>query len=300
MISSLSILLPSYNNCCTALVKALQTQAATIPYKAFRYEIIVADDGSTDARIINQNIAVNDLPHCRFICRQHNTGRAAIRNFLAQQAQYDYLLFIDSDRKLGNTDFIARYVALDGIEVACGGLTVQGNPELLCHNIRYQLETLYEQHNSAAERQQRAYSNFNTSNFLTRRDILLAIPFDERFKKYGYEDVLWGKALRQHHVDIMHINNPIVLDDFESNAAFVAKMEEGMDTLHTFQHELRGYSRLIASADKLQRYHLKHLAAGLFGCVKKSIKANLTGNKPSLFLFNIYKLGLLIAKDYQR
>ena len=48
MIKSLSILLPSYNNECVSFVKRLQEQAENIKDDDFKYEIIVADDGSTD------------------------------------------------------------------------------------------------------------------------------------------------------------------------------------------------------------------------------------------------------------
>ena len=79
--NSLSILIPTYNDRCVALVAALHQQAESL---AVDYEVIVADDGSTDADVVADNRRVNELPHCRMIESPHNQGRAAIRNLLAQ------------------------------------------------------------------------------------------------------------------------------------------------------------------------------------------------------------------------
>ena len=67
MIKSLSILLPSYNNECVSFVKRLQEQAENIKDDDFKYEIIVADDGSTDKSIISRNSIINTIPCCRYI-----------------------------------------------------------------------------------------------------------------------------------------------------------------------------------------------------------------------------------------
>lgn len=297
MIKSLSILLPSYNNCCVDFVSELQRQAESIRSDDFSYEIIVADDGSTDFRFIKQNSSIADMPNCRYIAREKNVGRAAIRNFLAREAKGEYLLFLDSDRRLCSRDFIKHYVQLDGVDAACGGLHIGGNPDALHNNIRYRMEKKYEPHNTAADRSRREYQNFNTSNFIVKRGILLRIPFDERFRRYGYEDVMWGKQLCEHGIHITHIDNPIMLDDFETNPGFVAKMETGMQTLHEFKNELRGYSSVIAAADKLQNIHARQLYRCLFNLLKKPIRSNLTGNRPIVPLLNIYKLGVFVNMD---
>ena len=79
----ISILIPTYNSICVELVRSLQQQAELL---AIDYEIIVADDGSTAHDCLQANRAIRQLPHCQFMEREQNTGRTAIRNFLAQQA----------------------------------------------------------------------------------------------------------------------------------------------------------------------------------------------------------------------
>ena len=90
----LSILIPTYNDACYNLVEELHRQACE---EDIDYEIIVADDGSTDENTIQTNARINNIPQCSYIMRNENRGRAAIRNFLAKTARYDRLLFMDCD-----------------------------------------------------------------------------------------------------------------------------------------------------------------------------------------------------------
>ncbi len=93
MINTLSILIPTYNNVCIELVRSLQAQASLLSSPSesssessdFKYEILVADDGSTDKATIEGNRIINTLPHCRYMEREKNVGRAVIRNFLAKR-----------------------------------------------------------------------------------------------------------------------------------------------------------------------------------------------------------------------
>ena len=292
--SDISILIPTYNGLCSLLVADLQRQAETL---AIGYEIIVADDGSTDAGILMQNRAINRLPHCRLIERPHNVGRAAIRNFLAQQAQYSRLLFIDSDMTLLRDNYLERYLAFDDADVVDGGIAVGGDGKLLHNNLRYLYEKESESSHTAENRQQNPYRDFHTANFLIRKDLMLAHPFDERFRYYGYEDVLFGKSLRTARIAITHIDNPMGFCDFESNPDFIAKTEEGLRTLHHFRSELRGYSRLLTIVNGIHIpavLSLIRLSHRLFGSL---IRRNLCGPHPSLRLFSLYKLGYFLSLD---
>ena len=120
-------------------------------------------------------------------------------------------------------------------------------------------------------------------------------PFDERFRHYGYEDVFFGKVLRQHKIPILHIDNPLGFCTFENNADFVAKTEEGLRTLHQFRDDLRGYSRLLTFVSGI---HLPvvlsviRLLHRLFGAAERR---NLCGNNPSLTVFKYYRLGYFLT-----
>lgn len=296
---NISILLPTYNDRCAELAGALHRQAEKIRESSggtFEYEVLVGDDGSTDEAVITENEGINKLPRCRYIRRGRNEGRSAIRNFLASQARYEQLLFIDGDMKMGGDDYLSNYVNAPECDVIYGGYVIKEDDGLLKHNLRYIYERGNRANSCAEERRKRPYSNFNTKNFLVWKSVFTAFPLDERFRRYGYEDVFWGKTMMKKDLEIMHIDNPLVVENFESNVDFLAKTEEGLDTLYEFRDELRSFSDVISAAEKVGKLHLKGLFKAFFKRFGGSLKSRLTGNKPSIFLFNVYKLGYYLMK----
>ncbi len=283
---SLSVLIPTYNHVCVALVDQLLPllQAADI-----QYEVIVADDGSTDEDSIVANRAINQLSSCRFIERKKNVGRAAIRNFLASEALHAYLLYIDSDMTIISNLYILRYLQSGDMPVIDGGVTICDTSD--ASNLRYLYEKAEEPHHTATERQKRPYQHLHAANLLMRRDIILAHPFDERFRHYGYEDVFLGKVLHQHHIPILHIDNPLGFCHFETNADFVTKTEEGLRTLYQFRDVLRGYSRLLTFVSGIHLSIVKSLIRLWHRLFRKAERRNLCGSHPSLLVFKLYRLG---------
>ena len=291
-ITSLSILIPTFNDLCVNLVEGLRLQAEET---GITYEILVADDGSTDEDVVRQNSAVSQWDHCRYLRRTDNIGRAAIRNLLARTARYEWLLFIDSDMTLVRPDFLARYLQADDADVIDGGVAIGGNAETLKGNLRYRYEKSAEHEHTVEIRRNNPYRDFHTANFIIRRNLTLTHPFDERFRCYGYEDVIFGKQLRADHISITHIDNPMGFSIFESNPDFVSKTEEGLRTLRMFRNELRGYSRLLTLIDGIHIppiLSLIRLFHQLFGNL---IRRNLCGSHPSLRLFGLYKLGYFLT-----
>jgi glycosyltransferase involved in cell wall biosynthesis len=291
-IKALSILIPTYNDLCVKLVDDLRQQAedATIDY-----EILVGDDGSTDAAVVDENQKIDDWPYCHYLRQIQNIGRAAIRNFLAQEAHHDCLLFIDSDMSMVRQDYLSNYLAMDAAEVVDGGITIGGDPEALKGNLRYRYEKSSEQEHTTEIRQKHPYRDFHTANFLIRRDLMLAHPFDERFRYYGYEDVLLGKQLQQSKVIIEHIDNPLGFSTFEENTQFIIKTEEGLRTLHRFQSDLRGYSRLLTLVEGIHLPIILNLIRCWHKLFGKWERKNLCGSHPNLILFKLYKLGYYLT-----
>ncbi len=303
MIDSLSILIPCYNGHCLELVRSLCAQAEETVrlHPQFQYEILVGDDGSTDKSIMEENRGMNLLPHCRYVERGKNAGRAAIRNFLAREARHEWLLFMDCDMVVRDTSYLRRYVeGRQEADVTYGGYVVnapaQGEPQ---RNLRYLYESQYSGNSNASARQKHPYRNFHTSNFLVRRTMMLAHPLDERFRRYGYEDVLWGKTLCEQGIPIAHISNPLSFEKFETNADFVAKTEEGLATLAQFREELKGYSSLANLAQRLESWHLAPLVRIFHKATGEAIRRNLTSTNPQVWLLSIYKLGTFCTKVRQ-
>lgn len=302
----LSILLPSYNNVCVSLVQALHRQADALwgkLDKPFRYEIIVADDGSTDAACIDANRVIGDMLHCRYLRMEQNVGRAQIRNVLISESRGDYVLLIDSDLFLCDDNYLYKY-ATSTADVVYGGTRIGGeglamvdneaNTENLKGNLRYIYEKKAEPSHRAVFRQLRPNQEISVCNLYARRDIMEAHPFDSRFKAYGYEDVLFGKRLAESGIEVTHIDNPVLINEFEPNSVFVKKTEEAILTLCRFEQDLEGYSNLKTKVTTLGRYIPLSLFRLWHRIMKNKEKRNLTGSKPSLLLFKLYKLGFFL------
>lgn len=302
----LSILLPSYNNVCVSLVQALQRQADALRGKLdkpFRYEIIVADDGSTDAACVDANRVIGDMLHCRYLRMEQNVGRAQIRNVLISESRGDYVLLIDSDLFLCDDNYLYKY-ATSTADVVYGGTRIGGegfamvdneaNTENLKGNLRYIYEKKAEPSHRAVFRQLRPNQEISVCNLYARRDIMKAHPFDSRFKAYGYEDVLFGKRLAESGIEVTHIDNPVLINEFEPNSVFVKKTEEAILTLCRFEQDLEGYSNLKTKVTTLGRYIPLSLFRLWHRIMKNKEMRNLTGSKPSLLLFKLYKLGFFL------
>lgn len=285
------------------------------------FEIIFADDGSADATARQRNAIIAQLPYCQYIERPKNVGRSAIRNFLAHTAHYSHLIFLDGDVAIKRGNFVQTYLAhrndadviigtlhFSRMQVACDtaediiGHTKRAKeetkkttePVLYDDNLKYRYEQQFLAKHPVKKRMQQPYASFRTTNFMVRRDLLLAYPFDETFHEYGYEDTLFGKQLKEHGATLIHLDNAATIADYEDNATFVAKTEESLRTLAAHAHQLQGYSTLLQTVNKLKRLHLQPLIAFAFGLFKGLLHKNLCSNSPLVFLFNVYKLGYYI------
>ena len=286
LMKDISILIPTCNHVCVELVDTLQQQASQLP---INYEIIVADDGSSIASVIQANRAINNYTNSRYIERPKNVGRAVIRNYLAEKASLPWVLFIDSDMVVRRPDFLRSYVDTpDEQAVWDGGISVGGDAKQLSHNLRYHYERAAEHLHTPERRQQEPYRDFHTANFMAPKQLMMKYPFDVRFRHYGYEDVLFGMQLEKSRIPIHHIDNPLSFEVFEDNDQFLNKTEEGLRTLYTFRHELKDGSRLLQRIKHmgwllplLRRYHK----------LTNKLERRFLLRHPSLFVFSLYRLG---------
>ncbi len=290
---ALSILLPTYNCSCTEIVTELHRQCEAMG-KDFRYEIIVADDASTERHFVEENGEIERLGSVRYLRREKNVGRANICNFLVGEAQYEWVLIIDGDLSIANPDLVNRYMAADGNAIV-GGLRIGGTAAQWGHNLRWRYEKAYERTHNLAKRQKSGNRDLKTSNFLVRKSIIVAHPFNAQFRHYGYEDVLFGKSLADDHIAVTHIDNPVLFTDFEDNAAYLKKIDAAMQTLRCFSRLLEGYSPIIRMDAGIRRLHLAWLFRGAYHLLRRPLRRQLTGRHPSVGLMQLYKLLYFIA-----
>lgn len=289
MKQSISILIPVYNSDVTTLVTRLKTMADSM--EGLDYEIICIDDGSTDTNIKTSNKKLNGDCNIKIIELEKNVGRASVRNTLAREARMEWCLFIDSDVKIIQDDYLVRYInAMNSAEVVYGGVFFTGDETSLAHNLRYLHEIRVQPRHTAEMRSKSPYSCFCTPNFLIKKETMQTLSFDESIKTYGYEDLLFGKLLKNNSVTISHIDNPVTIDSYDSNTQYINKIEESISTLVAHQDKIGSFSALLRFYRKLERYHIAWLPRMASYIALPVIRRNLTSDNPCLTLLNIYKI----------
>ncbi len=291
----LSILIPTYNTLCLELVRQLHDEAITLHIP---FEIVVADDAS-DSEISSQNSLISQWKHCRYLALSHNIGPARIRNYLADHAQYDNLLFLDADTLPGSAHFLKNYLQeiVPGT-VVCGGFHYQRKkPDPRCA-LRYYYG-IHTEEKSVEERSKQPYACFIGMSFLTDKEVFKRVRFDEQMH-FGYEDAYFGYLLQQAHIPIKYIDNPVVHMHTDTSKEYLIKIRNSIHNLSCHIDKQQEHIRLLHWYGKLVRYNLTGFVARLFQLSRKQLEANLTSAHPSLNLFAFYKLGYLCLIRQQK
>lgn len=288
MITTLSILIPTFNRDCTHLVQSLKKQADSV--SGLQYEVLVVDDASTDETTKIANRIIANWSNCSIEELPQNIGRASIRNLLARKAHYDFLLYLDSDVQIVSNDYITKYLQCQDKQVVYGGVCILPSQELAKSNLRYQYELSCEPKFSVERRCLSPYQGFRTSNFLVNKKIMLRHTFDKRIIHYGYEDVLFGRRLKTANISVTHIENPVAVDDFEPNDVFLKKTDEGLHTLLSLADEMSEYTNILIWVKRIRHLHLACPILLGYKLLSPAIKHNLLGNSPSVSVYNLYRL----------
>ena len=291
----LSICIPIYNYDVGRLAHDLHLQAKEAGYP---FEIILMDDASDEKfRKLNQAI---DLEFVRYIQLDENIGRSKIRNRLAEEAKYPCLLFADCDSAVASPQYIENYARFfESQAVCCGGTIYEDKEPADSTRLRWKYGVERESA-SVAEREKSPYSGFRTNNFLIHKIIFEKVKFNEDLKGYGHEDTLFGLELLEQKITIRHIDNPLIHLGLDSASDFLKKTGNGIKNLYRIELLLRekypdyvNHSRLMRAKLSLQKYHLTGVAAWLFRLFCRQMENNLLSKKPSLLIFDLYRLGAL-------
>lgn len=283
-----SIIIPVFNYDCTVLVKELIHSCSLTTVE---YEIIIGNDCSTEPHIVEGLEKLNELPHCRVVNEPRNIGKAYMLFHLAEQAAYPYLILIDSDARLYRDDFIERYLkAAIGHDVVSGHVVIRKDALRKDNKLRYKYEMAASGERTLEYRQRYPYKNLCTINLLIKRSVFLATPFPKQCYQYGYEDTMLGIDLQRMGIKILHIDNPLIHDNIDTDESFLAKTHKALNVLTGLEPVYQKHIRISRTALALRRYGLLwtiKLWHRIFG----HLEERLLKVYPSIFLFNIYKLG---------
>jgi hypothetical protein len=286
----LSILIPTYNYNVFPLVSELHKQSLECEID---FEILCQEDASYQIETENQNI--NSLENCNFSINNSNLGRGKNINFLAEKAQFEWLLIMDCDTFPTKNNFIQDYISQinKAEKVIFGGIEYQkekpANDQLLRWIYGNSRESL-----SVEKRNSNPNGNALTSNILIQKKVFISNSFKESITKYGYEDLVFLSDLKKKGILVKHIDNPTYHLGLETSRQFLEKTKIALENLKlitqttSFDHS---ESKLLNVSIMLKRLYLASFISFLFKTTERKIEDNLLSKKPSLVLFDFYKLG---------
>lgn len=286
----ISILIPIFNYDVTKLVASLIKQLSLIEID---YEIVCVDDASTAYCLENDTIEIYDK--VVFHRLPTNIGRSKIRNLLAKKAKYDWLIFLDSDVLPKDKNFIKSYLKCienNQEKVFCGGVIYQNDKPEKDKTLRW-LYGKKREEVGLLVRQENPNQYFFGANFLIHKSVFDILKFNEILVKYGYEDVLFSEELNFKSIKIKHLENEVYHLGIELNAVFLAKTTQAIENLYFLNSKkiIKGETlKLLNAYKKIKTYHLKSAFGYLYLVFKGLFKNNLVGKRPSLFVYDLFKL----------
>lgn len=187
-----SVVIPTYNRLpiLQKCLKALENQQFD-PDLISDYEIVLVDDGSTDATISWLETEKARLPHVRLFTQNHQ-GAGAARNLGIEKARGDRIIFIDSDLVVTDSFLQSHAQTLDTAEKKLkSDLIFTYGAVINTCNFEDPTSEPYKITDFSA-----AY--FATGNVAIKKKWLIeAGMFDTMFSQYGWEDLELGVRLKK-------------------------------------------------------------------------------------------------------
>ena len=289
-----SVLIPVYGEAIDAQLASLAVEAKSLKYPV---EIIVCDDYSPNPK--RPHFTDYNNISFKFIRLQENIGRSRIRNYLADQAQYDQLIFIDADCQPILRNFIDNYhLKFEPDVILVGGQLFASEPPIsLNQMLRWNYGTNVEAR-PLKDRVKAPYKSFMANNFSISKSLLKKYPFDENHTGYGHEDTLFGVQLRNNALKVVHIKNPIRHLGNETNEQFLDKTAEGARNLAKLYHEgkLDSHVRLVKTYEQLNRTGFAGLTRSILSKRQEGYRKALMKGNSNLRKFSLYKLGAFMLE----
>ncbi len=290
----LSILIPVYQENCVKLVSDLVNQTKRL---SIDHEILVYDDCSPIK--CEDNRTLSDLEGVTYRELEQNLGRSKIRNLLADTSGGDVLIFLDGDSGIVRDDFVQKY--LDAVQTAD---VVRGGT-IYCDKTKVGTGCkLHWKYGSKVEANssEKDPCRFTTNNFCIKKSVFSSVRFNEQMKGYGHEDTLFGFELKKRGFSLVNIDNPVEHLGLKTFACFMQSTANAVRNLHKLSSEKQyadfvGELKLVKAHKKLLSCKMDKIYAAFFRISKRAMLHLLSKNNPSLFVLDLYKLGLYCNCD---
>ncbi len=290
----LSVLIPTYNYNISKLPEDIHKQIVRckIPF-----EILVYEDGSTEN--------INNLDHLTYskvLKNTTNIGRVKSRQFLAETAKYDWLLFLDADVIPKTKNFILHYlnISKEKYDIIYGGIAYKDEKPKKEFLLRWKYGRLKEQV-IASKRNLSPYKNTSSGNFLVKKKVFLAI--NSMIKKKGYgNDNYFGALLKDRKIPLLHIDNNVYHLGLENSNDYITKKEQAAKTLLNLYN-----SNTVSSHDNgllnlysiFKKYYFTIILSTFFKLFKNIMRSNLMAGNPSIFILQLYRISFMCYSHHK-
>jgi glycosyltransferase involved in cell wall biosynthesis len=274
---TLSVIIPTYNRCdiLEICLKALEAQSLAKD----RFEVMVINDGSTDETEEKLKKLQKELKTTLHYHEQKNKGQGSARNLGIKKAQGEIVVFIGDDI-IVEPDFLEQHLRYhtDHPEINEAVLGyVTWHKDIQVSPFMHFLE--HGGHQFAYDQLQGKklanYNYFYTANISIKKELLSWNPFDEDFKKYGWEDIELGYRLEKDE-DMKLYYNPRAIgyhhhhieeDSFQHRMHAVGKSAHIFHKKHPELHKVPPFWKYLAmkvGANNLTIKTAKHLNKHLY------------------------------------
>lgn len=278
------------------LVETIHKQLTT---SEITFEILCLDDASEF--YTSENKIVSHFTNTTYEISNINKGRIMTRQQLANNAKYNWLLFLDADVLPKNEQFIHNYLNAikTDVDVIYGGFAYhQEQPKSDCI-LRWKYGKTKEQV-PAINRNKSPYKIVISANFLIKKETFLSISSKIDSKDYGYDNY-FGAMLKALHINVLHIDNEVYHIGIDNNSIYLKKIKQAVETLY----HLHKTSKITTSENDLlelfkilKKYKLSIFFGSLYKWFQTSFERQLTGKKPSITLLQFYKLAYICYLDH--
>lgn len=284
----ISILIPIYNFDSSKMIREIHSQAKSLDID---FEILAYDDKSPIIYKTNQNL--NELENTTYKDLENNLGRSSIRNLLARDAKYPYLLFLDCDGKIPSKNFLSLYIKhREMADIICGGRIYPSKKHI---KPNHYLHWVYGCKRESKCNKKNARS-FMTNNFLISKQAFLSTEFDTSMDGYGHEDSIFGIEMKKKGYRFMIIKNPVIHLGLYDNNHFIKNTKNSVENLNNIigsKYKIQEFFdiKLVRSFYLAEKYYLIKPLSVLYKLMQKPIERNLKSKHPNLSLLDLYKLG---------
>ena len=291
----ISILIPCYNFNAYPLVLSLEKQALL---NDVSFEIICCDDGSFSLKN-EENQKINLLTNSKFIELKKNIGRVQNRIFLAEKAQYEWIIFLDVDSKPKKNDYLKKYIS----NIGKSDFVFGGNEFRYNLSEKFSLKNKFAKYREAKStnvRKRKPYKYIISANFMAKKSSFLYCYSKIKYKSYG-NDYIISSILQKNKILISHIDNFTVISVNDDNEQFILKSKDALKNLYKNYSEgnLKKNSisiiKLFSVLDKLK---MCKVFLSITNPLEKFIFKKINAKDPNLILFDIFRLRYLCSIKY--